>query len=893
MSSQNFLKVDTKLKAYKLIHDPIKLLNLIYSKYGDIEEDLALLYINQLVYDKSSRYNILFKEMQFMDNSEEYLKRYYQRNESKPRIPRLSEYYKSYHLFFCRPNFKDLIISDLMENYGDDKAEIFYKNNFDKSNSNNEEKEKSEKHGSQSLSSLDNITDNKIIFTKKTKKIIDQNLDSNFGTLTLTSNSINLNNINNIDNNKYNEGLISSRSLNDSFEKIVHNLIYYQKKNLKIEKNKKNELNKHIKKVNNPSGKKLFNKVGGTYASKKINKNIINNLNINNDNNEKMIRNLKNKNSLFSLLKNNNINNYNKTDYNKNNNFDGKKNNNTITINSNKILNKNRTNFSKFFCSPKNNKEHFHLISKLEEFHTNVEETNTSFHHKKNKTVYLNQNQNVGANINTLDNNSPNNVNNILFKNNNNHNSRNYMENLKNLKQNTKLNNFLTINNSNNIIKNQRGFNEMKNRLKNKTFEIESINNNLINKISILKENLKICPKNKISHNKDKNIKIKIKKNNASGTVGSKFNLMKNIKNNKINLSRNTKNNIKYYNPKFSPINCFNKNSINNKNLCVHKKSQTSILSNIIETSPKNLISSPISVIKQQKKLYSINKSEGIASKIRPKITKNKINNLNINFNNVIFNAPISNINENINFNNNFINNTNDNKSYKLLTPTNNRINFNNTFSNNNISNNSNQIKYNFNFREVQNNKINYITNLKNFYNYSRNKTSLYGKSFSQTEENYSLIKQNNNVISGKIMHEKKKLTNNTYSNEKYNISKKKKNEIIIPKPNSKKINLKNIKKKTNQIKKQKKIIDKRNEKNDNDVKNFGITEISKGIEMISKINDSYRSKEDNRNNTSNNLYCSPNTTGRIFTIQPINVNRNINLLSKKLIKTKQKIKMK
>ena len=62
---------------------------------------------------------------------------------------------------------------------------------------------------------------------------------------------------------------------------------------------------------------------------------------------------------------------------------------------------------------------------------------------------------------------------------------------------------------------------------------------------------------------------------------------------------------------------------------------------------------------------------------------------------------------------------------------------------------------------------------------------------------------------------------------------------------------------------------------------------------MISKFNDSYRSKEDNRNNTSNNLYCSPNTTGRIFTIQPINVKRNINLVSKKLIKTKQKIKMK
>ena len=59
-------------------------------------------------------------------------------------------------------------------------------------------------------------------------------------------------------------------------------------------------------------------------------------------------------------------------------------------------------------------------------------------------------------------------------------------------------------------------------------------------------------------------------------------------------------------------------------------------------------------------------------------------------------------------------------------------------------------------------------------------------------------------------------------------------------------------------------------------------------------INESFKTKEENRNlNTSNNLYSSPNTTGRIFTIQPINVNRNTNLMSKKIIKTKQKIKIK
>jgi hypothetical protein len=57
---------------------------------------------------------------------------------------------------------------------------------------------------------------------------------------------------------------------------------------------------------------------------------------------------------------------------------------------------------------------------------------------------------------------------------------------------------------------------------------------------------------------------------------------------------------------------------------------------------------------------------------------------------------------------------------------------------------------------------------------------------------------------------------------------------------------------------------------------------------------ESFKTKDDYKNvNTSNNLYRSPNSTGRIFSVQPINVNRNNNLMSKKIIKTKQKIKLK
>ena len=62
----------------------------------------------------------------------------------------------------------------------------------------------------------------------------------------------------------------------------------------------------------------------------------------------------------------------------------------------------------------------------------------------------------------------------------------------------------------------------MKNRLKNKTFEVENNKNNFINKItSNKKESFKIYHKNKINHQNNKtnsndlNNQVVIKKNNA------------------------------------------------------------------------------------------------------------------------------------------------------------------------------------------------------------------------------------------------------------------------------------------------------------------------------------------------------------------------------------------
>ena len=178
MSFLTIDNIDTNLEAYRLVYDPTRLLSLLYSKYGDIEEDYYLSYINQIFYNISSHYNCTYKENQYLDNIGEFLKRFYQNHESIARVPRLSDYYKNYLKFFCRPIFRSYKLGKLLYNYGDRKAEIFYKNNYANSVKEIEEKEKenSINGSSSSLSSLDNITDNKIIFDKRTKKIIDENL---------------------------------------------------------------------------------------------------------------------------------------------------------------------------------------------------------------------------------------------------------------------------------------------------------------------------------------------------------------------------------------------------------------------------------------------------------------------------------------------------------------------------------------------------------------------------------------------------------------------------------------------------------------------------------------------------------------------------------------------
>ena len=232
-------KIDTKKEAFKLVHDPVKLLKLLYLKYGDIEEEYFLSFTNKLIYNTSSHYNTLFKECQITISREEYLKRFYKKKETIERIPMLADYYKNYHIFFCKPIFRDFFSYELLHSHEEIKAEIFYKNNYkDDSSMKNNDNDDDKENSTSSLSSLDNITDNKIIFDKKNKNIIDNNLDEKMCTITLNMDSVR----NKIDPNGNDYGLVSKRSLNNSFEKEVKNLVEYR-----INKKKKNIKKKKLK----------------------------------------------------------------------------------------------------------------------------------------------------------------------------------------------------------------------------------------------------------------------------------------------------------------------------------------------------------------------------------------------------------------------------------------------------------------------------------------------------------------------------------------------------------------------------------------------------------------------------------------------------------------------
>ena len=188
MSNVEFQSLSTKLQAYRLIHDPAQLFCLLYLKYGLTSEDFFISYINQIMYNDSCHYTLLYKELIYSITFEEFLKKMYTLDKSKNLISKINKHNQNYFKFFSKPIFNDFYFNKFIGDYYDNKAEIFYINDYSGKKNTKILKENELKNAiNYNISSFDNDTRIDTIFNKRMKIMIDNNLESKDVTISLSS----------------------------------------------------------------------------------------------------------------------------------------------------------------------------------------------------------------------------------------------------------------------------------------------------------------------------------------------------------------------------------------------------------------------------------------------------------------------------------------------------------------------------------------------------------------------------------------------------------------------------------------------------------------------------------------------------------------------------------
>ena len=107
-----------------------KIHTILYSKYNILPYDHDMIVLENFIQSKYCHDLAFFKEKLLFNYNEEFLKRFYVIEESHYRIPKFVTYYKNYLMFFCKPVFSELDLNDLIQEYSEKKAKIFYNNNY-------------------------------------------------------------------------------------------------------------------------------------------------------------------------------------------------------------------------------------------------------------------------------------------------------------------------------------------------------------------------------------------------------------------------------------------------------------------------------------------------------------------------------------------------------------------------------------------------------------------------------------------------------------------------------------------------------------------------------------------------------------------------------------------
>ena len=122
-----------KINEYKTLKKIA--MNNINKRYGPktkLKYQYFGLIMENLVFNKNSHLVSLFKDYMIWDYIEEFLKRYYKGFESTERMPKFASFYKNYLKFFCVPTFKEYYCNEMIHNYSEKKAELFYNANYRK-----------------------------------------------------------------------------------------------------------------------------------------------------------------------------------------------------------------------------------------------------------------------------------------------------------------------------------------------------------------------------------------------------------------------------------------------------------------------------------------------------------------------------------------------------------------------------------------------------------------------------------------------------------------------------------------------------------------------------------------------------------------------------------------
>ena len=543
------------------------------------ENNILELIMEVLIFNKDCHLVTVFKDYMIWDYIDEFLKRYYNREEGKDRVPRYAHFYRNYCKFFCRPTFRDFEINEIIQDHSEKKAELYYNQNFRKKNDKNkfaddglfEDDESESIHVSKSKIE-------KTIFNKTIKKNIEdtslysEKNESALFYLNPEKDIINNNNILSISSNNQSIIKIIDDFNNKNFfdnQNQIH--IIYQNKTIINQDNKKDDVN-----INKDNKNKDFSKINK--KDDNINKEIIVNQDNKNQESNKKIENKKQESN--SNHKENNKTEIKRKETKTENKSSDKKQDNKKQENNNDIHDNRIKEIKKLEIKSHQNNNN-----------TNVNNTNKNINNNNNTNNYNNN-----TNNNTINNNNKNINNNNNTKNNNN-NINNNNTNTNNINNNTNLNsnNNKTINKNNpnhiNIeskkqeIKNENQINKPVPYYKFNTHIPSKKNSTLTSCTSLLKKNNSINERNntEIKKNNTQNLNSNISRSNNK----SQIQIIENMKHMYIK-SRNVPN-IQFYTKNDTQFKNYDLLTNNGKKITNLVKTQN--VENLLNKNSKNIYS--------------------------------------------------------------------------------------------------------------------------------------------------------------------------------------------------------------------------------------------------------------------------------------------------------------